>query len=96
MKGFDEVMEEFVNDADYASHNDGGLLRSYDKEQAMREQEHRDGFNEGHKFGSDEGHKSGFDDAKVEVAKKMLEENISASVISKITGLSIDEISNLI
>ena len=66
VKGFDEIMEEFIIDAVYASHNDDNLLRSYDKEQAMREQEHRDGFDEGHKSGFDEGHSN----AKIEDAKK--------------------------
>ena len=66
-----------------------------------------DGYNEGHKEGFDEGHKQGIEQGieqgkkqgeinkEKEIAKKLKQDNMSLEYISKITGLSIDEIEKL-
>lgn len=41
------------------------------------------------------GKKEGINEAKIEIAKSLLKENINKELISKITNLSIEEINNL-
>ena len=43
----------------------------------------------------DEGYEKGKSDEKLEIAKNLLSENIEVNIISKTTGLSIEEINNL-
>ena len=50
------------------------------------------GYNEGKKDGIEEGLKNGKKIRSIEIAKEMLKENIDLSLVSKITGLSIEEI----
>ena len=53
------------------------------------------GLEEGKKKGLEEGKKKGLEEGKIEVAKKLLKENISVDVISKCTGLSNNQIKEL-
>ena len=41
------------------------------------------------------GYDEGKEEAKIEIAKNMLKENISINVISKVTGLSIEKVKNI-
>jgi len=43
----------------------------------------------------DEGYEKGKIDEKLEIAKNLLSENIDINIISKLTGLSINQINNL-
>ena len=45
--------------------------------------------------GYENGKQDGKNEEKLEIAKNLLSENIDISVISKLTGLSIEEINNL-
>ena len=58
-----------------------------------------DGYNEGleqgQKLGLEQGQKLGEINKEKEIAKKLKQENISLEIISKTTGLSIDEIEKL-
>ena len=53
------------------------------------------GYNEGKKDGIEEGLKNGKKIRSIEIAKEMLKENIDLSLVSKITGLSIEELKNI-
>ncbi len=53
------------------------------------------GYNEGKKYGIEEGLKNGKKIRSIEIAKEMLKENIDLSLVSKITGLSIEELKNI-
>ena len=50
-----------------------------------------EGYNKGH----EKGYNEGLDQKNNEIAKKMLEENLPLEIISKITGLSNEEITEL-
>ena len=58
-----------------------------------------EGYNNGHEKGYNEGHEQGIEQGikqnNIDVAKKMLEEKLPLETISKITGLSIKEITEL-
>ena len=84
--GGEELMEEYVKEAEKVSF-EGGVGESYDKEWALKDQAYRDGEEAGEKKGSTT--------KAMEIAKSMLKENIDINIISKCTGLSIDEIKSL-
>lgn len=75
-------MDEFIKDASGASRDDD-LLESYDKEWALRDQGKREGYEEGKK------------DTMIETAKKMKEDGMDYSLISKYTNISFDQIEKL-
>ena len=58
-----------------------------------------EGYNKGHEKGYNEGHEQGIEQGikqnNIDVAKKMLEEKLPLETISKITGLSNEEITEL-
>ena len=84
--GGEELMEEYVKEAEEVSF-EGGVGESYDKEWALKDQAYRDG--------KDEGREEGSTTKAIEIAKSMLEDNISVEQISKYTNLSIDEVNSL-
>jgi predicted transposase/invertase (TIGR01784 family) len=45
--------------------------------------------------GYDEGRLSGINERNIEIAKNLLSENIEINIISKTTGLSIDELNDI-
>ena len=61
--------------------------------------EKQEGIKEGLEKGKEEGLKEGLDkglkEGKIEMAKNMLKDNVDINIISKYSGLSIDEIKNL-
>ena len=67
------------------------------REQAIKdEMAIRDsGYNEGRKEGIEEGLKKGKKAEKKSIAQNMLEMKIDKKTISKVTGLTIDEIDNI-
>ena len=56
---------------------------------------HEKGYSKGHEKGYNEGHEQGIKQNNIDVAKKMLEEKLPLETISKITGLSNEEITEL-
>ena len=64
-------------------------------EMAIRDSGYNDGFADGKKDGLEEGIKEGIKKGKKEYIKKMLKEKIDLTIISKITGLSIEELKNI-
>ena len=64
-------------------------------EMAIRDSGYNDGFADGKKDGLEEGIKEGIKKGKNEYIKKMLKEKIDLTIISKITGLSIEELKNI-
>ena len=50
---------------------------------------------EGYKHGREDGKLEGRVEEKTEIAKNMLKENVEKTLISKVTGLSLEEIENL-
>ena len=55
----------------------------------------KEGLNKGLKEGLDKGLKEGEKNKSIEIAKNMLKDNVDINIISKYSGLSIDEINNL-
>ena len=92
--GGEELMEESVKEAEEVS-VEGGVGESYDKEWALKDQAYRDGKDEGREEGKKEGLEEGSTTKAIEIAKSMLTENIDINIISKCTGLSIDEVNSL-
>ena len=92
--GGEELMEEYVKEAEEVSF-EGGVGESYDKEWALKDQAYRDGEEAGEKKGRKEGLEEGSTTKAIEIAKSMLAENIDINIISKCTGLSIDEVNSL-
>ena len=60
-----------------------------------REEGKKIGREEGEKIGREEGEKIGAKKAKIDIVTKLLERNLSISEISKISGISIDEIEQI-
>ena len=85
-----KIMEKYINDAIKASSNDI-LLEAYDKEWALKDLGRRDGYNEG----LDEGISLGIEQKEIEMVRNMLKENASIDFISKVSGLSVDEINEI-
>ena len=78
------------------------MMMEYEKKEAylygnqiMLDEERRLGMEEGIKKGKEEGIKEGIKENQILTAKNMKKENIDINIISKITGLSIEEIKNL-
>ena len=78
------------------------MMMEYEKKEAylygnqiMLDEERRLGMEEGIKKGKEEGIKEGIKENQIFTAKNMKKENIDINIISKITGLSIEEIKNL-
>ncbi len=78
------------------------MMMEYEKKEAylygnqiMLDEERRLGIEEGIKKGKEEGIKEGIKENQILTAKNMKKENIDINIISKITGLSIQEIENL-
>ena len=96
--GGEELMKEYVKEAE-EGRLEGGVGESYDIEWALKDQAYRDGEEAGEKKGKEEGRKEGLEEGSttkaIEIAKSMLEENIDINIISKCTGLSIDEVNSL-
>ena len=73
-------------------------LGVYDKklhEERLRLAEIDEFYEKGFKEGFKEGYEEGVYEAKVERAKKMLQDNLDFNIISKYTGLSIEELKKL-
>ena len=88
-KGID-IMEEFIKDAIKASSNEI-LLEAYDKEWALKDEGKREGYDSGYESGFDDG----IEQTKIEMIRNMLKENISIDSISKVSGLSLEEIEEI-
>ena len=86
----DNIMKEYIKDAEKASSDGEWTALEYDKElhDMMIQNNMIDEAKE-------TGKKMGIETEKIEIAKNMLKENIDINTISKCTGLSIEEIQNL-
>ena len=95
-------MEEFIKDAIKASKNEI-LLEAYDKEWALKDEGKREGYDSGYDSGYDFGVtdginlgiEQGIEQRNIEMVRNMLNENISIDLISKVSGLSIEEIEEI-
>ena len=85
----DSIMEEYAKELlkvnDLNIYND--ILTKEEDDRLIRESEKL--------FARDEGIEEGIEQSKVEIARNMLNENVDVSFISRITGLSIEEIKDL-
>ena len=100
--GGENIMDEYVKEAEEVSF-EGGVGEAYDKEWALRDQGYRDGlsqgkaegFSQGKVEGKAEGISEGKNERNIEIAKNMLKDNVLVELISKYTGLSIEEVNKL-
>lgn len=60
------------------------------------EKGHKEGVERGIKQGIEQGIERGIEQTTEKIAKRMLESNMDKKVISQITGLSIEEINNMV
>lgn len=93
----EKVMEDYVKDAKRASINDD-IVGLYDKElheELLRNTELYNAEQKGLNKGLKEGKENGIRENKIETAKNMLKESISIDIISKVTGLTKEEIEKL-
>ena len=78
---------------------DAILLEAYDKEWALKDLGRRDGYkeglDEGISLGIEQGIEKGIEKNKIEIVKNMLDKNLDINLITKITGLSIEEINKI-
>ena len=97
----DEVMDTAVKEIKWMSREESlqALAEAREKERRDRYAEVRDGFNrgveKGIKQGFNKGVESGISQNTKQVALKMIREGITRSIVSKVTGLSLDELSKL-
>ncbi|MBD9105978.1 hypothetical protein EGW03_05950, partial [bacterium] len=84
-------LEELVMDPDFAGAYDKGA-----KTEWLLEDMRLTGRNEGEAIGISKGRIEGKTEEKLEIAKNMLKENLDTAIISKITGLSKEEIESLL
>ena len=102
----DDLMEEnakekLVNEVEKYSTDEEvvALYSAYTREELERntvlEDERKEAREEGLKEGIQEGIKEGIKEGKEDIAKKMIEENFDVSMISKLTGLSLDKIQKI-
>jgi predicted transposase/invertase (TIGR01784 family) len=75
-------MDEYIDEAVEVSY-ESGFGEAYDKEEAI--------YDDGIKKGMEQGMKN----EKIEIARKMLNEKMDISMISKITGLTKEEIDKI-
>ena len=92
--GGDTLMDEYVKEAEEVSF-EGGVGEAYDKEWALRDQGYRDGLSQGKEEGRTQGLSQGKSERNIEIAKNMLKENMDINLISKLTGLTKEEINSL-
>ena len=86
----DIVMSEYINEAEDVSF-ESSLGESYDKELALKEEAKKDGI----KIGIEQGIEQGSLSEKHKIAKSLLENGADIELISKCTGLSLEEIKKL-
>jgi len=84
-------MKDYIDDAKVAS-RDEGLLESYDKEWALKDQALRDGFREG----MEQGVKHGIEQREKEIIINMYNNKVDIKTIAKYTKLSETEINKII
>jgi len=87
--GENDIMKKIVNDLIDLS-NDSDIISAYEKEKIERY-----AFEVALKEKEAKGIKEGIEKNKMEVARNLLKENIDINIISKTTGLSLEEIKNL-
>ena len=90
-KGY-EIMEDFVDDAVYASSDE--VLDIYDAE-VIKQMEMQDMKKQGYDTGIAHGIETGEKNKQHEIARNMLNKNIDIETIISCTGLSLEEINNL-
>jgi len=91
-----EIMEDFVDDAIYASSDE--VLDIYDAEvikQMEMQDMKRQGLSEGYDVGIEHGIETGKKEQQLEIARNMLNDNMPIDIIIKYTNLTENEINNL-
>ena len=88
--GDEEVMKAYIKEAETVSF-EGNFGEAYDKEWALKDEGKREGIELGKKEGVELGKKT----EKKEIAKNMLKEKMELSIITKVTGLTEEELTAL-
>ncbi len=90
----DDLMEKMIDEAKILTDN-FDLLLYYDREKLKKQEEYELGEKAGKEIGQKIGQEIGIAKRNKEVALNMLRENASVDFISKVTGLSIEDINEL-
>ena len=92
--GDDILMNEYIKEAEEVSF-ESGIGEAYDKEWALKDEGIREGIEQGIQQGIEQGIEQGSTTKAKEIVKALLENNVDIDIISKSTGLSIEEIKSL-
>ena len=87
-------MEKMIDEAKILTDN-FDLLLYYDREKLKKQEAYELGEEAGKEIGQEIGFKAGVSQNKKELTINMLKENANIDFISKVTGLSIDDINEL-
>jgi predicted transposase/invertase (TIGR01784 family) len=87
-------VEDLSTDPNFIGYYDIEEARKQDLED-MKNTGIRIGMEQGREQGREEGRKEGIEQNKLEIAKKMLDENMSLPLVSKMTGLTIEAIEKI-
>ena len=87
-------MEKMIDEAKILTDN-FDLLLYYDREKLKKQEAYELGEEAGKEIGQKIGQEIGIAKRNKEVALNMLRENIDTDIISKVTGLSIEDINEL-
>ena len=90
MEEVQSSMEKLTSDEEMR-----GIYLKEEQENWIRQCFKKDGFEDGIKEGIEQGIEKGREEEKLTTAKNMLNDKVEISIISKYTGLSIEEIKNL-
>ena len=93
----DKIMKEYIDDSRKASEEDE-VIGMYDKElheERLRKSEIREANENGIQQGIQQGRSEGRKEERVSIAKQMIQDNVDLEVVSKYTGLSLDELQKL-
>ncbi len=101
----DKIMGEYRKDAKDASRDSevlGLYNRAYDEERIRQndikrktEEAREEGIREGKKEGIQEGIQEGIEQKQLEIIRNMIKENIDDKIISKVTGITLEELNNI-
>ena len=93
----DDFVAEFTDKVKHLNEDEQfQSLMTYEEDLMMCQNTDKEiAFNDGLEQGLEQGKQEGIDDAKREIVKNLLNENMDLNLISKVTGLTCEEIENL-
>ncbi len=92
----DDILEQYVVDAEYSKYYDNELREAYDHEQSAALAAQEKGIQLGKEEGIQLGITKGRSEERTDIIQNMLVQKFSPKIISKCTKLSIEEVEKII